>query len=153
MPHFLTGEIRRDVFRREGQNANGTWVMYGVDLSESFKDRQQNDERVYTNYRATFFAKSEAAISYYDGIFQKGKVIAIQCDALKLTSREGDNGTVYLTAEMVQPTISYGQRDSSQGSGSGQQQSPRQQPQRQQQSQPRQQKSAPKNDFDDDIPF
>ena len=155
MPHIITGEIRRDVFVKDGSTANGNYRMYGVDLSESFKDRRQGDERVYTNYRATLFAKTDAAMAFYDDVLQKGKTVSIQSDALKIDKREGSNGQEYLTLELVDPKLIYGQKSQSKQSGWGQPQQPSQpQPQRQQQP-PRQ--SAPqggnKQDFDDDIPF
>lgn len=145
MPHILTGEIRRDVYRKEGSNANGTYVMYGVDMSESFKDRRNGDERTYTNYRFTVFAKTPNAIQFYDGILQKGKIISVQCDALKIDQRDGNDGRVFTTLEMIDAKVIFGQRDAGQPSGQswGQPQQPRTPPKQQQ---------APK-DFDDDIPF
>lgn len=155
MPHIITGEIRRDVFRKEGSNGNGNYVMYGVDMSESFKDRRHGDERVYTNYKATLFAKTPAAIAFYDDILVKGKIVSIQSDALKIDQREGNNGQVYTTLEMIDPKLIFGQRTPQQGGGWGEPQQPsqpRQQPQRQpqQQAPQRQQQTS---GFDDDIPF
>lgn len=158
MPHIITGEIRRDVFRKEGSNNNGTYVMYGVDMSESFKDRRHGDERVYTNYKATLFAKTPAAIAFYDDVLVKGKIVSIQSDALKIDQREGNNGQVYTTLEMIDPKLIFGQRTPQQGGGWGEPQQPSQQRQQQPPRQPQQQ--APQNnnggrkpDFDDDIPF
>lgn len=154
MPHIITGEIRRDVFRKEGSNNNGSYVMYGVDMSESFKDRRQNNERVYTNYKATLFAKTPAAIAFYDDILVKGKIVSIQSDALNIDQREGNNGQTYITLEMVDPKLLFGQK-TPQGGGCGEPQQPsqpRQQPQRQPQQQAPQRQHQTSG-FDDDIPF
>nr|DAZ70757.1 MAG TPA: Single stranded DNA binding protein [Caudoviricetes sp.] len=157
MPHIITGEIRRDVFRKEGSNNNGTYVMYGVDMSESFKDRRQNNERVYTNYKATLFAKTPAAISFYDDILVKGKIVSIQSDALNIDQREGNNGQTYITLEMVDPKLLFGQKTPQSG-GWGEPQQPSQPRQQTQQPQRQPQQQAPQRQqqtsgFDDDIPF
>lgn len=149
MPHVITGQIRKAPFTKEGSNNNGRWKMYAVELSERMKIRNQQgeDETVYSNYRATFFAK-ENVMQWYDEAFQEGKVVSISADTLHLASRQGNDGTVYVTAEMIRPQLQFSQREPSQH-GQGQQQQ-RQQPQQQQrqQQQPQQQ-----NQFDDDIPF
>lgn len=149
MPHVITGQIRKAPFTKEGSNNNGRWKMYAVELSERMKVRNQQgeDETVYSNYRATFFAK-ENVMQWYDEAFQEGKVVSISADTLHLASRQGNDGTVYVTAEMIRPQLQFSQREPAQ-QGQGQQQQ-RQQPQQQQrqQQQPQQQ-----NQFDDDIPF
>lgn len=149
MPHVITGQIRKAPFTKEGSNNNGRWKMYAVELSERMKIRNQQgeDETVYSNYRATFFAK-ENVMQWYDEAFQEGKVVSISADTLHLASRQGNDGTVYVTAEMIRPQLQFSQREPSQ-QGQGQQQQ-RQQPQQQQrqQQQPQQQ-----SQFDDDIPF
>lgn len=151
MPHVITGQIRKAPFTKEGSNNNGRWKMYAVELSERMKIRNQQgeDETVYSNYRATFFAK-ENVMQWYDEAFQEGKVVSISADTLHLASRQGDDGTVYVTAEMIRPQLQFSQREpAQQGQGRKQQQQRQQQPQRQQpQQQPQQQ-----NQFDDDIPF
>lgn len=158
MPHVITGEIRKDVYTKEGQGNSGRWKMYAVDLSERMKIKPQGGgemETVYTNYRAVFFA-NENMIQWYDEAFQKGKIVSVTSDTINLTSRDG-NGTMYLTAEMVQPKLVFSQRGEGQqqqgqqrqqqnNQGWGQPQQPRKQQQQQQQPQNQQQ-------FDDDIPF
>lgn len=116
--------------------------MYAVELSERMKIRNQQgeDETVYSNYRATFFAK-ENVMQWYDEAFQEGKVVSISAETLHLASRQGNDGTVYVTAEMIRPQLQFSQREPAQ-------QQQRQQPQQRQQQQPQQQ-----NQFDDDIPF
>lgn len=154
MPHIITGEIKKAPYTKDGSNNNGRWKMYIVDLSERMKVRNpdtQADEVVYTNYKATFFAK-ENVMQWYDEAFQIGKVISITCDTLNLTSRD-HNGTTYLTAEMIRPQLTFSQREAQQ-QGWGQPQQPQgnqQQPQRQQR--PQQQPPQQGNQFDDDIPF
>lgn len=148
MPHVITGQIRKAPFTKEGSNNNGRWKMYAVELSERMKIRNQQgeDETVYSNYRAAFFAK-ENVMQWYDEALQEGKVVSISADTLHLASRQGNDGTVYVTAEMIRPQLQFSQREPAQ-QGQGQQQQ-RQQPQQQrQQQQPQQQ-----NQFDDDIPF
>ena len=161
MPHIITGEIRKDVYTQEGNGAKGAWKMYGVELSESFKDKKTG-ERVYTNYRATFFA-NDATRSWYDEAFQKGRVISVSCAQLQVNQRESDNGRVFITLECVRPELAFSQREPQQGGGWGQPQQPTQNQfsgqQQPAQRQPAQQQSAPSNqnqppmDFDDDIPF
>ncbi len=147
MPHVITGQIRKSPFTKEGSNNNGRWKMYAVELSERMKIRNQNgeDETVYSNYRATFFAK-ENVMQWYDEAFQEGKVVSISADNLHLSSRQGNDGTVYVTAEMIRPQLQFSQRDPAQQHGQGQHQQQKQQPQQPQQ--PQQQ-----SQFDDDIPF
>lgn len=154
MPHVITGQIRKPPFTKEGSNNNGRWKMYSVELSERMKIRNHNgeDEVVYSNYRATFFAK-ENVMQWYDEAFQDGKVVSISADTLHLSSRNGNDGTVYVTAEMIRPQLQFSQRESSQQQSQGQQ---RQHPQQQQQQrQQQQQKQQPNQSmqFDDDIPF
>lgn len=155
MPHVITGQIRKEPFTKEGSNNNGRWKMYAVELSERMKIRNHNgeDETVYSNYRATFFAK-ENVMQWYDEAFQEGKVVSISSDTLHLASRQGNDGTVYVTAEMIRPQLQFSQRDPAQQQGQGQQQPHQQQRQQQPQQQQRQQQQPQQqNQFDDDIPF
>ena len=148
MPHVITGQIRKAPFTKEGSNNNGRWKMYAVELSERMKIRNKNgdDETVYSNYRATFFAK-ENVMQWYDEAFQEGKVVSISSDTLHLSSRQGNDGTVYVTAEMIRPQLQFSQREPAQQQSQDQQ---RQQPQQQNQSQ---QQPHQQNQLDDDIPF
>ncbi|QDH94259.1 hypothetical protein [Escherichia phage vB_EcoS_PHB17] len=139
MPHIITGELRKEPYTKEGQNNSGAYKMYIVELSESIKDRQTN-ERVYTNYSATFFASSDAMRGWYDEALQAGKVISVSSEALKINQRE-HNGQTYITLQMEQPRLVFSQRGAGSPHKSGQQQS---QPQRQ---------PSPQQNFDDDIPF
>lgn len=149
MPHVITGQIRKEPFTKEGSNNNGRWKMYAVELSERMKIRNQQgeDETVYSNYRATFFAK-ENVMQWYDEAFQEGKVVSISSDTLHLSSRKGNDGTVYVTAEMIRPQLQFSQRDPAQRQGQGHQQQ-----QKQQRQQPQPQQLQQQSQFDDDIPF
>lgn len=152
MPHTITETIRKAPYTKDGSNNNGPWRMYAVELSERMKIRvqgQQEPEVVYTNYRATFFAK-ESQFQWYDEAFQVGKVVSIQCDTLQIVSRDS-NGKTYTTNEMQRPQLVFSQRGESGGSWgqpqqpAGNQQQPRQTPQ--------QNRQQPQPGFDDDIPF
>lgn len=148
MPHIITGEIRKSPYTKDGSNNNGNWKMYAVELSERMKVRNKDgqDETIYTNYRATFFAK-ESMMQWYNEAFQQGKVVSISCDTLQIVTRDGSDGAQYTHLEAIRPQLAFSQRDQ-QG---GQQQQQQQQPQQQRQKPQQQQK--PPMDFDDDIPF
>ncbi|WP_312999606.1 hypothetical protein [Leclercia sp.] len=165
MPHTITGQIRKDVYMQAGSSAKGEWKMYAVELSESWKDK--NGERQYTNYRATVFGSSPAAIGYYDQVIVKGACVSFSSETLQVNQRE-HNGNNYITMELVNPRLVFAQAPGQNQQASSQPQKTQhmQQAQRnrqfsgsQQQSRPQpQQNSAPVSDgvpmdFDDDIPF
>nr|MDN1709154.1 hypothetical protein [Escherichia coli] len=140
--HVITGQIRRAPFTKEGQNANGNWKMFAVDLSERYKDKDGQTQ--YSNYRAVFFA-NESTLDWYNEAFQDGKVVSVSAETLSVDVRDKD-GKTYVTINMNNPRLEFSQR----GDGGVQHQQPRQQQQspQQQQQQPQQ-----KSQFDDDIPF
>lgn len=140
--HVITGQIRRATFTKEGQNANGNWKMFAVDLSERYKDKDGQSQ--YTNYRAVLFAK-ESMLDWYNEAFQEGKVVSISAETLSVDVRDKD-GKTYVTVNMNNPRLEFSQR----GEGGVQQQNQQkpQQQQQQQQQQPKQQQN-----FEDDIPF
>ena len=137
--HVITGQIRRAPFTKEGQNANGNWKMFAVDLSERYKDKDGQSQ--YTNYRAVFFAK-ESMLDWYNEAFQDGKVVSVSAETLSVDVRDKD-GKTYVTVNMNNPRLEFSQRGDAQPQ---QQQQQQQQPQQQRQPQPQQQ-------FDSDIPF
>lgn len=144
--HIITGEIRKDPFIKQGQNG----TLYIVELSESYKDREGN--RQYTNYKFFFNAKSEGMNAWYADAFQKGKVVSVSCDQLRIDSSEY-NGQIYNTLTSAGfANLQFSQR----GEGQPQQQQ-QSAPQQQRQQPPRQnppaQNNEPPMDFDDDIPF
>ena len=137
--HVITGQIRRAPFTKEGQNANGVWKMFAVDLSERYRDK--DGQAQYSNYRAVFFAK-ESMLDWYNEAFQEGKVVSVSAESLAVDVRDKD-GKTYVTINMNNPRLEFSQR----GDAVSQPQQ-RQQQQQQQQRQPQQQ-----NQFNDDIPF
>ena len=139
--HVITGVIRRAPFTKEGQNANGSWKMFAVDLSERYKDKDGQTQ--YSNYRAVFFAK-ESMLDWYNEAFQEGKVVSVSAESLAVDVRDKD-GKTYVTINMNNPRLEFSQRGESGGQHQHQQQ---QQQQQQQQRQPQQQ-----SQFNDDIPF
>ncbi len=140
MPHTITGQIRKDVFTKTGSSAKGEWKMYAVEMSESWKDK--DGQRQYTNYRATVFGSSPAAINYYDQALVKDGCASFTCDTLQVNQRE-HNGNNYITLELVNPRLVFAQ-----SSGNAQRQ--QNQHQNQQPSQGSMQSQLP---ADDSIPF
>ncbi|UZN24535.1 putative single-stranded DNA binding protein [Klebsiella phage pKP-BS317-1.1] len=153
--HVVTGVIRKEPYVKEGSNNNGSWKMYAVDLSERMKIRNRDgqDETVYTNYRAVLFAK-ESMIKWYDEALQMDKVISVTCRTLQIVNRE-HNGTIYSHNEMIMPQLEFSQRDPSQSGGGNQQTGwgKPQQPNPQQAPKPQNSGGNAGMDFDDDIPF
>lgn len=143
--HVITGQIRRTPFTKEGQNANGSWKMFAVDLSERYKDKDGQTQ--YSNYRAVFFAK-ESMLDWYNEALQEGKVVSVSAETLSVDVRDKD-GKTYVTVNMNNPRLEFSQRSDAVSQPKQRQQQPQQQPQQQQQQrQPQQQ-----NHFDDSIPF
>ena len=140
--HVITGQIRRAPFTKEGQNANGNWKMFAVDLSERYKDKDGQTQ--YTNYRAVLFAK-ESMLDWYNEALQEGKVVSVSAETLSVDVRDKD-GKTYVTVNMNNPRLEFSQR----GDAVSQPQQRQQQPQQQQHQnrQPKQQQQ-----FDDSIPF
>lgn len=142
--HVITGQIRRAPFTKEGQNANGTWKMFAVDLSERYKDKDGQTQ--YSNYRAVFFAK-ESMLDWYNEAFQEGKIVSVSAESLSVDVRDKD-GKTYVTINMNNPRLEFSQRGDSQPQQNQRQQEQQQQQNHQQQRQPQQQQQ-----FDDYIPF
>ena len=140
--HVITGQIRRAPFTKEGQNANGTWKMFAVDLSERHKDKDGQTQ--YSNYRAVFFAK-ESMLDWYNEAFQEGRVVSVSAESLGVDVRDKD-GRTYVTINMNNPRLEFSQRGDSQPQQNQRQQQAQQQQQNRQQPQQQQQ-------FNDDIPF
>lgn len=150
--HVITGQIRKDVYTKEGSSAKGAWKMYGVEMSESWKDFKTG-ERQYSNYRVTLFASSPAAQQYYDEVLVKGSIVSFSAEKLQVNQRE-HNGTNYITLEMVNAKLDFANaEESSNGQSSAPRQQQGQHQQQRQQSSNQQANSAPPADFDDDIPF
>ena len=143
--HVITGQILRAPFTMEGQNANGNWKMFAVDLSERYKDKDGQTQ--YSNYRALFFAK-ESMLDWYNEAFQEGKVVSVSAESLAVDVRDKD-GKTYVTINMNNPRLEFSQRGDSQPQ-QNQRQQQQQQHQQQQRQQPQQQQQQK---FNDEIPF
>lgn len=140
--HTLTGKIRKAPYTKQGQNQNGEWKMYAIELSEAIKDRQSG-EKSYTNYRATIFAKAGGQMQFYDSVIVEGAVVSVSCEKLKVDVRDG-NDRQFITLEMVDAKITFAEAPQS-----------NQHQQQQQIQQPKQQvkQQKPQQTMDDDIPF
>lgn len=157
MTHIVSGKLRKAPFIKDGCGPDGNSRMYGIELSETTKDRNTG-EKYYANYKALFFAKSDQAKQYYDHAFAEGSFVVVHCEKLKVEQRE-NNGTNYVSLQMENARlegamIPEGAQSQQQPQHSGQQKAQNQQRQQQQAPVNRQQKNnEPPMDFDDDIPF
>ena len=175
MAHIVAGKLRKPTFIKDGCGPDGQSKMYGIELAEVIKD-YKTGEKSYTNYKALFFAKTDAAKGYYDQALAEGSYVVVACEKIKLESRE-HNGQVYHSLVMENPRLegaNYPETAQNSGLGQPQQAMPQSQPQRQAQqqqqhqpapqqnmhqqggyqrnvqNQPAQQYNAPPADFDDD---
>ncbi|MGL5155505.1 MAG: hypothetical protein ACRC9H_11375 [Aeromonas veronii] len=169
MAHIVAGKLRKPTFIKDGCGPDGQSKMYGIELAEVIKD-YKTGEKSYTNYKALFFAKTDAAKNYYDQALAEGSYVVVACEKIKLESRE-HNGQVYHSLVMENPRLegaNYTETAQNSGWGQPQHAMPQSQPQRQapqqqqQQRQPspqqnmqqsQQQYANPPMNFDDDIPF
>lgn len=171
MAHIVSGKLRKPTFIKDGCGPDGQSKMYGIELAEVNKD-YKTGEKSYTNYKALFFAKTDAAKNYYDQAMAEGSYVVVACEKLKLESRE-HGGQTYHSLVMENPRLeganypetAQQQATPQQGWGQPQQALPQSQPQRQApqqnmqpqggyqrnvQNQPAPQYNAPPVDFDDD---
>lgn len=165
MAHIVAGKLRKPTFIKDGCGPDGQSKMYGIELAEVIKD-YKTGEKSYTNYKALFFAKTDAAKGYYDQALAEGSYVVVACEKLKLESRE-HNGQVYHSLVMENPRLegaNYPETAQNSGWGQPQQAMPQSQPQRQapqhqrqqapqQNMQQSQQQPQQWNDMDDTIPF
>ena len=163
MAHIVAGKLRKPTFIKDGCGPDGQSKMYGIELAEAIKD-YKTGEKSYTNYKALFFAKTDAAKGYYDQALAEGSYVVVACEKIKLESRE-HNGQVYHSLVMENPRLegaNYPETAKSQNWGQPQQAMPQSQPQRQvpQQQRPSQQNPVQQNiqqpqqqQWDSDIPF
>lgn len=165
MAHIVSGKLRKPTFIKDGCGTDGQSKMYSIELSEFNKD-YKTGEKSYTNYKALFFAKTDAAKNYYDQAMVEGSYVVVACEKLKLESRE-HNGQMYHSLVMENPRLeganypetAQQQAMPQQGWGQPQQAVPQSQPQRPvqqhrpQQQAPQQQYANPPANFDDDVPF
>ncbi|MGL5565564.1 MAG: hypothetical protein ACRDC4_07505 [Plesiomonas sp.] len=173
MAHIVAGKLRKPTFIKDGCGPDGMSKMYGIELAEVIKD-YKTGEKSYTNYKALFFAKTDAAKSYYDQALAEGSYVVVACEKIKLESRE-HNGQVYHSLVMENPRLeganypetSQQQAMPQQGWGQPQQAMPQSQPKRQapqqqqRQQAPQQNMQQPQmqqhpqqwNEMDDTVPF
>ena len=163
MAHIVAGKLRKATFIKDGCGPDGMSKMYGIELAEVIKD-YKTGEKSYTNYKALFFAKTDAAKGYYDQALAEGSYVVVACEKIKLESRE-HNGQTYHSLVMENPRLegaNYPEAAQNSGWGQPQQAMPQSQPQRQapQQQRPAQQNHVQQNiqqpqqqQWDSDIPF
>ena len=137
MAHIVAGKLRKPTFIKDGCGPDGQSKMYGIELAEVIKD-YKTGEKSYTNYKALFFAKTDAAKGYYDQALAEGSYVVVACEKIKLESRE-HNGQTYHSLVMENPRLeganypdtAQQQAMPQQGWGQQQQAMPQSQPQRQ----------------------
>lgn len=79
MAHTVSGQLRKATFTKQLDNGGS---MFVVELSEYMKDKDQ--QPVYTNYKAAFFPKSQAAYDHLSKALVEGNFIVVTCDKLKI---------------------------------------------------------------------
>ena len=79
MPHIVSGQLRKATFTKQLDNGG---AMFAVELSEYQKDK--DGQAIYTNYKAAFFPKSQAAYDHLSKALVEGNFIVVSCDKLKL---------------------------------------------------------------------
>ena len=169
MSHIVSGKLRKAPFIKEGCG-QGDSTMFVIELAEMTKD-YQTQEKSYTNYKAMFFAKTDAAKAYYHKAFAEGSFVVVQCEKLKVDTFQADSGVTYVTLNMENARLEGALTVEDQGGmsqqpqqqqGWGQPQQPQQAPQQQgfhqppqgnMNQQPQQQQQQPPTDYSDDIPF
>ena len=121
--------------------------MFVVELSEMTKDFR-TQEKFYANYKAMLFAKSPAAVDYYNKALSEGSFVVVSCGKLKVEQRE-HNGKVYVSLMMDNPHLDDAKFDDNaqpmqqQSPQRQQAPQPQRQPQQQQNYSPQQQQYAP----------
>ncbi|AUS01346.1 nucleic acid-binding, OB-fold protein [Vibrio phage 1.284.A._10N.286.55.A5] len=162
MAHIVSGKLRKAPFIKEGCG-QGDSTMFVIELAEMNKD-WQTQEKSYTNYKAMFFAKTDAAKGYYHKAFAEGSFVVVQCEKLKVDTFQADSGVTYVTLNMenarlegaltIEDQGGMPQQPQQQYNAPQQQQVPQQQYQQQPQQQAQPQYNNPPQDFDDSqIPF
>ncbi len=96
MSHTLSSLLRKAPFIKQLDGDKGT--MFAIELSEVVKD-YKTGEKVYSNYKAVLFAKSQAAFDYYNDALAEGSFVVVSCDKLKTETREHE-GKTYVSLVM-----------------------------------------------------
>ena len=170
MAHTVSGELRKAPFIKPGCGQDGQSTMFAVELSEVMKD-YQTGEKVYTNYKAVIFAKTQGQIDYYNSVLVEGNFIVVTAEKLKIdvspcgqyTKLNMENARLE-NAGYIAANQSQGQNNQAQSGYAPQQQNapqggyqpqnaPQQQYQPAPQSAPQQQGGFNPNQANDNIPF
>ncbi len=138
--HIVHGELRKAPYVKSGCGQDGQSTMFIIELSEIIKDRQTG-EKLYTNYSAAIFAKSQAQIDYYHTSLVEGNYVVVNCEKLKVDVSES-NGKQYIKLQMENAKLEGAKYIQAPAQG-GFQQAPAQQSGGFQQQAPRQQAPAP----------
>mgnify|MGYP007032525386 FL=1 len=77
--HIVSGQLRKAPFVKVLQDS----TMFAVELSEMIKDYKTGD-KVYTNYSALLFAKSEAHVNHYNNVLVENNFIVLTSEKLKI---------------------------------------------------------------------
>ncbi len=77
--HIVHGELRKAPFVKVLAES----TMFAVELSEMIKD-YKTGEKVYTNYKAILFAKTEAHVNHYNNTLVEGNFIVLTSEKLKV---------------------------------------------------------------------
>lgn len=79
MSHTVSGQLRKATFTKPLDNGGN---MFAIELSEYQKDK--DGQAVYTNYKAAFFPKSQAAYDHLSKALVEGNFVVVTCDKLKI---------------------------------------------------------------------
>ncbi len=79
MPHTVSGQLRKATFTKQLDNGG---TMLAIELSEFQKDK--DGQPIYTNYKAAFFPKSQAAYDHLSKALIEGNFVVVTCDKLKV---------------------------------------------------------------------
>ena len=79
MSHTVSGQLRKATFTKPLDNGGN---MFAIELSEYQKDK--DGQAIYTNYKAAFFPKSQAAYDHLSKALVEGNFVVVTCDKLKI---------------------------------------------------------------------
>ena len=162
--HIVHGELRKAPFVKQLNDS----TMFAVELSEVIKD-YKTGEKVYTNYKAILFAKTDAHINHYNQTLVENNYIVLTSEKIKVEVSDCKQYTkLYMDNARLEGSNYIQQQQAPQQQGGFQQQQQRpmnqaiqqsvqqnsqQQPGGFQQQAPKVNPQEPSIDFDDDIPF
>ena len=141
--HTVSGELRKAPFVKPNVGQDGASKLFIVELSEVMKD-YQTGEKVYTNYKASLFAKG-GQIDYYNSVLVEGNFIVVNAEKLKVEVSDCGQYTKLNMENARLGNAGYVAQGQSQGAQNNQSYTPQQNaPQQapQQQYQPQQQAPA-----------